>query len=69
MTDLWESEYGFTEELEINTRLYMSYYRDAFKSPTHLAEETAIALGHDEWLDVETHPIWEMALYYYEEEC
>jgi hypothetical protein len=29
---------------------------------TTLAEETAHDLGHSEWLDDETHPIWDLAI-------
>jgi len=29
---------------------------------TKLAEECAIALGHTEWLDDETHPVWDWAI-------
>lgn len=37
------------------------------ETATHLAEAAAIEIGHDYWLDDETHWIWEMALQKYEE--
>lgn len=33
----------------------------AFIIMTRLAEEAAHALGHDEWLDDETHIVWDLA--------
>jgi hypothetical protein len=33
-----------------------------YATATHLAEEAAINLDHDEWLDIETHWIWDLAL-------
>ena len=32
---------------------------------TILAEETAFAMGHDEWLDDPNHELWEIALEYF----
>lgn len=34
----------------------------AFVNLTRLAEEAAHALDHDEWLDDETHPVWDAAV-------
>ena len=39
-------------------------YYDEFldKDYTKIAEDCAIAMDHDEWLDDETHWIWDLAL-------
>lgn len=34
----------------------------AFVNLTRLAEEAAFELGHDEWLDDETHDVWVLAI-------
>lgn len=41
---------------------YMQLHFNEHRTATQLAEATAIALGHDEWLDDETHWIWDLAL-------
>ena len=41
---------------------------DPDATATSLAEAAAITLGHDEWLDDETHWIWDLAVETHSEE-
>ena len=44
------------------THAWMSYDHDTGEcDATGLAENTAHALNHDEWLDEQTHPLWDIA--------
>ena len=60
----WESEYGFTKEMEFQVRKFMAYHSSDCENSTQLAELTADCLNCDEWLDIENHPIWDLALEY-----
>lgn len=40
----------------------LEIWQDGEVNCTHLAENTAWALNRDEWLDDETHWIWDMAV-------
>lgn len=67
--DQWWRDYKIDREqwLEIEQAMEDEYNQSSSINPTVLAENTAIAVGHDEWLDDETHPIWELALIFYPE--
>lgn len=51
--------------LENSIRMYMRVEAGAVDNATNLAENTAWTMGHDEWLDDETHPVWEVALEFF----
>lgn len=62
------AEYGISLEVFRAIRGWMSNNWEYFNNSTVLAEEAVYLFGEDEWLDCETHPIWELALEYMEEE-
>jgi len=50
---------------------YMRIVMEADDSPdsaTELAEDAALVHGHDEWLEDDTHPVWDWAIEVWEEE-
>ncbi len=47
--------------LENNIRMHMRVEAPHVTNATNLAENTAYTMGHDEWLDDDTHVIWEIA--------
>lgn len=62
------NEYGIDRPLERKIRNWLAFNCDGCENPTQLAEECAIAFDHDEWLDEETHPLWEWVLDYFQED-
>jgi hypothetical protein len=62
------TDYGLTkgELVEIvataEENAYLGYDKATGEyDATKIAESVAFDLGHDEWLDVETHPLWDIA--------
>lgn len=47
--------------LENNIRMHMRVEASYVDNATNLAENTAWAMDHDEWLDDETHEVWVIA--------
>jgi len=44
-------------------------FNDSERNATHLAENAAVEFDHDEWLDDETHWVWEFALDFWPEDA
>ncbi len=55
-------QYGINPDIAKRIRQRMENTADDFETPTALAEDVAAAFCVDEWLDDETHPIWDWAL-------
>ena len=53
------------DELEgRHIRAWMRLHAREFRNSTDLAEACADALDHDEWLDDESHQVWDLAIKY-----
>ncbi len=48
--------------MKAEARKYMRLHVNYVDSATTLAEQTATAMGNPEWLDDETHWVWDMAV-------
>lgn len=56
------------KKIDREIRKWMSLYASEYSTATEAAENCAWGLDHDEWLDDELHPVWEIALEWVDEE-
>ena len=61
----WKKDYDFDLDAFLDADRYCKQLFEDCDNATELAEAVALTMDHAEWLDEESHPLWEMVLDYY----